>query len=172
MSSPAVLEKAFRAGLFDSLASADRAVERLLAAGFPKSQIAVLCTDEAKEKHFQELGYQPPTESEAPDGVSAGAFVGATMCGLAAIAVSAATGGVPLIIAGAAGVSGGSVMGGFLGAIMEGEAHNEFVTQFDHELQSGKILVLAEVQGLDNGLQLAEAATILSGPLSHESLPR
>ncbi|MCY2965014.1 MAG: hypothetical protein NT069_15495 [Planctomycetota bacterium] len=170
MPSSAVLQSAYRAGLFDSLASADRAVERLLAAGFPKSQIAVLCTDEAKERHFRELGYQPPTESEAPDGVSAGAFVGATMCGLAAIAVSAATGGVPLIIAGAAGVSGGSVMGGFLGAIMEGEAQNKFVTHFDHELQSGKILVLAQAQGSDNDLKLAEAASILAGTSSGEAL--
>ena len=162
MNAPAVLQQSFRAGTFSNLQSGDRAVERLLAAGFPKEQITVVCTDEVKESHFRQLGYQRPPNSEAPDGVAAGASVGATVGGLAAIAVGAATGAVPLIIAGAAGISGGSAMGGFLGAILNGEGENEVVKFYDQELRSGKILVVAEDQSPQAESKLAQAAAILA----------
>ena len=164
MHAPAVLQQSFRAGTFSNLQSADRAVERLLAAGFPKEQITVLCTDEVKESHFRQLGYQHPATSDASDGGVAGASVGATVGGLAAIAVGAATGAVPLIIAGAAGVSGGSAMGGFLGAILNGEGENEVVKFYDQELRSGRILVVAEDHSPQAESKLAQAATILAEP--------
>ena len=43
MNAPAAMQQSFRAGTFANLQSADRAVERLLAAGFPKERITVLC---------------------------------------------------------------------------------------------------------------------------------
>ena len=165
MKAPTVLQKSFRAGTFTNLQSADRAVERLLAAGFPKERIAVYCTDEVKESHFRQLGYQRPAATDAPGAGVPGASVGATVGGLAAIAVGAATGAVPLIIiiAGAAGVSGGSAMGGFLGAIIKGEGEkNEFVKFYDKELQSGRILVVAEDQSPQAESRLAQAAVILA----------
>jgi hypothetical protein len=164
MNAPAVLQQSFRAGTFSNLQFADRAVERLLAAGFPKEEITVLCTDEVKESHFRQLGYQPPPDSDAPGGGVAGASVGATVGGLAAIAVGAATGAVPLIIAGAAGVSGGSAMGGFLGAIIKGEGENEVVKSYDRELRSGRILVVAEDHNPNAEEKLAQAAAILAEP--------
>lgn len=146
MHAPAVLQQSFRAGTFSSLQSADRAVERLLAAGIPKKQITVLCTDAVKESRFRQLGYQPPAESDAPGQGVAGASVGAAVGGLAAIAVGAATGAVPLIIAGAAGVCGESAMGGFLGTILNVEGQNEVVTFYEQELRKRRILVVAEDQ--------------------------
>jgi len=162
MNVPAELQQSFRAGTFFSLQSADRAVERLLTAGFLKEQITVLCTDGVKESHFRQLGYQPPADSGASDGGVAGASVGATVGGLAAIAVGAAMGAVPLIIAGAAGVSGGSALGGFLGTIITGESANEAVKSYDQELRSGKILVVAEVHSPQAESKLAQAAAILA----------
>lgn len=162
MNSPAVLQQSFRAGTFSSLQSADQAVARLLAAGFPKEQISVVCTDEVKERHFRQLGYQRPPDSEAPNGAVAGASVGATVGGLAAIAMGAATGAVPLIIAGAAGISGGSVMGGFLGAIIKGEGENEVVAFYDQKLRSGRILVVAEDHSPQAESKLEQAAAILT----------
>jgi hypothetical protein len=162
MHAPAVLQQSFRAGTFSDLQSADRAVERLLAAGFPKQQINVVCTDEVKESHFRQVGYQPPADSDAPDKGVAGASIGAAVGGLAAIAVGAATGAVPLIIAGAAGVSGGSAIGGFLGAIMNGEGENEIVQFYDQELRSGRILVVAEDHSPQAESKLAQAAEILA----------
>jgi hypothetical protein len=162
MNAPAVLQQSFRAGTFSNLQSADRAVEQLLAAGFSKEQITVLCTDEVKESHFRQLGYERPADSDAPGGGAAGASVGATVGGLAAIAVGAATGAVPLIIAGAAGVSGGSAIGGYLGAIVHGEGENEVVKFYDQEVRSGKILVVAEDHSSPAESKLAQAAAILA----------
>ena len=159
MHAPAVLQPAFRAGTFSDLQSADRAVARLLAAGFPKEQVTVLCTDEAKESHFRQQGYPPPTDSAAPGTGVAGASIGATVGGLAAIAVGAATGAVPLIIAGAAGVAGGSALGSFLGAIINGEGESAVVKSYDRELRSGRILVVVADQTpqAESKLLLAEA---------------
>jgi hypothetical protein len=161
MTAPAVLQQSFRAGTFSDLQSADRAVARLLVAGFPKEQITVLCSDEVKESHFRQLGYQHPPDSAAPDGVAAGASVGATVGGLAAIAVGAATGAVPLVIAGVAGISGGSVMGGFLGSLMNGEAASEVDELYGQELRSGKILVVAEDHSPEAEAKLVKAAAAL-----------
>jgi hypothetical protein len=165
MHTPALLQHSFRAGTFSNLQSADRAVERLLAAGFPKEQITVLCTNEVKESHFRQLGYESPADLDAPSGGLAGASVGAAVGGLVAIAVGAATGAVPLIIAGAAGVSGGSAMGGFLGAIMNGEGDNEIVEFYGQQLRSGKILVVAEDESPQAESKLSQAAAILANEI-------
>ena len=162
MNAPDALQPSFRAGTFSSLQSADRAVERLLAAGFARDHITVLCSDGAKESHFREHGYERPADSGAPGGGAAGASAAAVVSGLAAIAVGTATGAVPLIIAGAAGVSAGSAIGGFLGAIMNGEGENEFVRFYDEELRSGKILIVVEDQSSQGELKLMQAALILT----------
>ena len=165
MDSPAVLQHACRAGTFSSLELADWAVERLLAAGFSKEQITVLSTDEVQESHFRQHGYQRPAASAAPnEGATGatGATAVATVGGLAAIALGAATGAVPLVIAGAAGVSGGSAIGGFLGAIMDGDDENEIVKFYDKELRSGRILVVVEDQSPQAESKLAQAAIILA----------
>ena len=162
MNAPTVLQQTFRAGTFSNIQSADRAVERLLAAGFPKERITVYCTDEVKESHFRQLGYQRPAATDAPGEGVAAASVGTTVGGLAGIAVGAATGAVPLIIAGAAGVSGGSAIGGFLGTIIKGEGENKFVKFYDQELQSGRILVMAEDPGPQAEARLAQVAAILA----------
>ena len=164
MNAPAVLQQSFRAGTFSDLQSADRAVARLLAAGFLKEQITVLCMDEVKESHFRQLGYPPPTDSAAPGTGIAGASIGATVGGLAAIAVGAATGAVPLVIAGAAGVAGGSALGGFLGAIINGEGESAVVKSYDQELRSGRILVVMTDQSPQAESKLAQAEAILTEP--------
>jgi len=164
MSAPAVLQQSFRAGTFPDLQAADRAVVKLLAAGFPKEQITVLCADEVMESHFRQGGYERPPHSHAPGGGGAGASVGAAVGVLAGIAVGAATGTVPLLIAGAAGISGGSAIGGYLGAILNGEGENEVVKSYDKELRSGKILVVAEDHSPLAESKLAQAAAILAEP--------
>ena len=159
---PAVLPQSFRAGTFLNLQSADRAVAQLLGAGFSKEQITVLCTNEVKESHFRQLGYELPQSSDTPPRGVAIASISAAMGGLAAIAVGAVSGAVPLIIAGAAGIAGGSAIGGYLGAIIDGEGENEFVKLYDQELRSGRILVVAKDQTAQAESKLAEATAILA----------
>src|SRR6516165_10188830 len=110
----------FAVGIISDLHAADRAVAALLAAGLSKNQITAICADEVHENHLRQLAQAHPPASEVASGATTGASVGAAVGGLAAIALGAATGAVPLVLAGVAGISGGSAIGGFVGAVMEG----------------------------------------------------
>jgi hypothetical protein len=154
--------KSVRAGVFSTLHEADQAVSELLAAGFTKEQITVVCSDAAIERHYQEFEHQDPAGNHAAKGVVAGTSVGAVVGGLTAIAVGAASGAVPLIVAGAAGLAAGSTMGGFLGAMLSRGQEKELSNFYDQELRNGKILVAVEVHGPQAEARLAQAATIIS----------
>jgi hypothetical protein len=169
MNTPGGLHLSIRAGAFSDLRSADRAVARLLAAGFSKEQITVVCSNETKERHFSQFEHHfpqfedlAPSNSKEPMGPVAGASIGAAMGGLSAIAFGLASGGVPLLIAGLAGVSGGCVMGGFLDAILTEEGESKFGKFYDRAIQNGKILVAAEDHGPHSEAKLAQAANIIS----------
>ena len=114
------------------MSAADQAVDRLLAAGFAKDQITVVCSDEAKEKHFRQFEHQDPAGSHAPGAVAAGVSIGAAAGGLTAIAMGAATGAVPLVIAGAAGM----LMGGRLALGKDhGDSFGESVQRLGREVE-------------------------------------
>jgi hypothetical protein len=110
----------FAVGIFSDLHAADRAVASLLAVGFSNDEITAICADEVHESHLRRLAQAHPPHSEVGGGATTGASIGAVAGGLAAIALGAATGAVPLILAGAAGISGGSAIGGFVGTLLEG----------------------------------------------------
>jgi len=156
------LEASVRAGIFSSLTAADAAVQRLLAAGFTTQEITVVCSDEAREKHFRQFEHQDPAGAKAPSTVIAGTTLGAALGGLAGIAVGAATGGVPLLLAGAAGISGGSAMGGFLGAMLTRGGEKELANFYDQAVRSGTILVGVEIHGPQAEKRLDLAAKIIA----------
>ncbi|MGE5193194.1 MAG: hypothetical protein ACM3U2_11920 [Deltaproteobacteria bacterium] len=151
-----------RAGVFSSLPVADTLVQRLLAAGFSRDEITVVCSDEALESHFRQFEHQDPAGSATPSAVVPGATIGAAIGGLAGIAVGAASGTVPLLIAGAAGLSGGSAMGGFLGAMLTRGEEKELANFYDQAVRSGKILVGVEAHGPHAETRLAQAAKIIA----------
>jgi hypothetical protein len=82
--------------------------------------------------------------------------------GIAAISLGIASGAVPLVIAGAAGIAGGSTMGGFLGAMLSKEVENDFLNLYHDDLQIGKILVAVVASGDDVSAKLATAAAIFN----------
>jgi hypothetical protein len=151
----------FAVGIFSDLHAADRAVARLLAAGFVKDEITAICADEVHESHLRQLAQAHPPHSQVGGGATAGASIGAAAGGLAAIALGAATGAVPLILAGVAGISGGSAIGGFVGAMLEGEGKSELARYYDQEIRSGKILIAIEEQGPNAAAHLERARQIL-----------
>jgi len=155
------LEHPVLAGSFASLTEADTAVARLLAAGFCTPEITVVCSDEAKERHFRQFQHQDPAGTDAAMAVGAGVSIGALVGGLSAIAVSAASGAIPLVIAGAAGLSAGSAMGGFLGAMLTRGEEKELSNYYDQEIRLGRILVAVEVHGPHAARRLAQAASIV-----------
>src|SRR5262249_40488274 len=89
-----------RAAVFSTVEDTKEAVSRLLAAGFTKDQITVICSDDTKERYFREFEHQEQAGSNTPAAAATGGAIGATIGGLATGAVGLAIGGVPLIAAG------------------------------------------------------------------------
>ncbi len=156
------LQQSVRAASFQDLKTADRAVCHLLQSGFSPAEITVVCSDDARENHFRQFEHQEQAGTETPTAVGAGVTIGAAVGGLVAIAVGTATGAVPLIIAGVAGVSGGSAMGGFLGAMISRGGEKELSNFYDQAIRQGRILVAVEVHGPEAKDRLVRASNILA----------
>jgi len=151
-----------RAGVFSTVAAADRAVQRLLAAGFTKQQITVVCSDAAKEQHFREFEHQQPAGANTPEAAATGGALGAAIGGATAIAAGIAGGGLPLVIVGGAGLLTGSVLGGFLGAMLTRGVEKEAADYYDQAVVRGKLLVTVELEETQAGPSLAQAEEIFS----------
>lgn len=155
-------QQTFCVGIYSQITAADNAVTKLLAAGFTKDQINVACTNETFNEHFLEYRHDHKGPLAGTGEVATGAAMGATLGGIAAISLGIASGAVPLVIAGAAGIAGGSTMGGFLGAMLSKEVENDFLNLYHDDLQSGKILVAVIASGDDASAKLATAAAIFN----------
>lgn len=159
MSSPDVVQQSVRAGVFADMATADRAVVKLLANGFPTEQITVVCAGESNERHYRH--FEKPNQTVPINGeVATGATLGAAAGGLAAIAIGLASGAVPLVIAGAAGMAGGGGMGGFMGAMMSKGVEDEFSRFFQDQLDAGRIIIVVDDHGPECEARLALASKI------------
>jgi hypothetical protein len=141
---PQRVERPIRAGVFSTVAAADEAVRLLLAAGFSKGQITVVCSDETKERHFREFEHQQPAGANTPAAAAIGGTVGASLGGIAAGAAGIATGGLPLIVAAGIGIWAGAVLGGFLGAMSTRGLEKEAANFYDQAVSEGKLLVTVE----------------------------
>jgi hypothetical protein len=78
-----VVEKPVRVGVYDTVAAAEQAVHHLLDAGFTHHELAVICSDQAKEQFFSDLPTPPVPGTYTPEAIVAGSLVGATIGGLA-----------------------------------------------------------------------------------------
>ncbi|MDB5392185.1 MAG: hypothetical protein JWM11_7831 [Planctomycetaceae bacterium] len=162
MSSPDILQQSVRAGVFTDMGSAERAVVKLLANGFEKEQVMVVCSGEAREHHFRQFDSQNHTGISLHGEVATGAALGATVGGLAAIAFGLASGAIPLVIAGAAGIAGGSTMGGFMGAMMSRGVEDEFSKFYHEQMAAGHLVVVVEDHGPECETRLALASEIFT----------
>src|SRR5438034_7427848 len=99
MSTVNVAERPIRVGIFRTINKADQVVHSLLEAGFTKDQITVICSDRAKEQHFEEYEHQQPAGSRAPLAAGAGSAIGAVLGGLTSLIGVATTGGVGILAA-------------------------------------------------------------------------
>src|SRR4029079_5561465 len=102
-----------RAAVFSTVEETKQAVARLLAAGFTKDQITVICSDETKERYFREFEHEEPAGANTQEAAATGGAVGAAIGGIATGAIGLATGGLPLLVAGGIGLMAGAVWGGF-----------------------------------------------------------
>jgi hypothetical protein len=154
------VDKPFRVGTFDTVAQAERAVRSLLAAGFTKDQLAVICSDKSKEQFFANL---PAPEVAGPHtgaSVVAGGAIGATVGGALLSATALVTGGAALLAAGTVLVlTGGVLTGAFAADHFAGLALTDY---YDQAVQCGKILVAVKIEDEEQAPRLAEAARILA----------
>lgn len=109
-------------GIYPSGDHAERAVDTLIAAGFPSPAISVLLPDKRSTKEFAHV-----KETKAPEGTAAGVttggVVGGTLGVLAGVGALAIPGLGPFIaagpiMAGLAGLGVGGAVGGLIGALV------------------------------------------------------
>ncbi len=150
-----------RLGIFNSVEQTQTAVTRLLAAGFTREQISVICSDESKERNFEEYDHQhgPSGQFSAAD---LGSRIGSTLGGLVVVATAFASGGVPLLASEGPAAWTGGVAGGFIGSLMGRGVQDELAHFYDHAVTQGKLLVAVEEQRVDFQDRLAQAARILA----------
>jgi hypothetical protein len=109
-------------GIYSSSEHAERAVDKIIAAGFPSANVSVLLPDNRSTKEFaHEKGTKAPEGTAT--GVTAGGVIGGTLGVLAGVGALAIPGIGPFIaagpiMAGLAGLGVGGVVGGLVGALV------------------------------------------------------
>ena len=155
-----------RAGTFDTVALADRAIRQLLTAGFSQDQLAVICPARFKD-HFRGEASQTETPSvSATHALATGSALGATLGGLA-LAAAALTGNVPGMVAVGVYIGGGAIAGGFSDLIVSKGYEQETDDRYKQAIARGQIVVGVEIHGEDKSGRLAEAQRILDECGSH-----
>jgi hypothetical protein len=148
-----------RAAAFDTVAQADKAIRRLLAAGFTKDQLAVICPAKFKD-HF--LPNAPQTEAPSLDAaatLATGGAMGAMLGGLA-LAATVITGGAAGVMTVAAFIGGGAFAGGFSNLIVSKGYEQEADDSYRRAIERGQIVVGVEVPDVDQVNHLAQAQRI------------
>jgi hypothetical protein len=153
--------QSFRAGFFSTVTTADHAVRRLLAAGFSRDEIAVICPDQFKDQFSPDVPAAQGAGENAVATVAMGSVVGVMMGGIALAATAIATGGIGLIPAATVLLGGGAFAGGFGSLIMADGYDNGVGVYSEQAIQLGKIVVGVEIAGEDSGARLDQAARIL-----------
>lgn len=150
-----------RVAVFTHLDAADKAVRRLVDAGFSDDHVAVICSDDdthhERMEHFRQAEQSDRSEKSAV----AGGAIGATLGGMAAVGGGLATGGVGLAAAGLAAMWAGGVAGGLIGAMTSRGLSKEYADYYDQAVADGKVLVAVEYHGDDGPARLARAEKAL-----------
>ena len=159
-----------RAGAFDTVAEADQAIRRLLAAGLSQDQLAVVCPAKFKDHFRPKVPQAQAPTVEAGGAIAVGGALGATLGGLA-LAATVITGGVAGVMAAAVLIGGGALAGGFGNLIVAKGYEQEADDCYKQAIERGQIVVGIEVHGEDGAGQLAEAQRILDEAGARQLLP-
>jgi hypothetical protein len=157
------MEKPIRVGVFNTVAQAERAVNGLLAAGFTKDEISVICSSDVKESLFADFRNPPLLKDQLPAAAATGLTLGALVGGLTVLAGVATTGGLGIAALGPIllGAGGGAVSGGLIGAMTTRGFTREVADYYDQAVTEGKILVAVEDHGDYQHYRLARAEKVL-----------
>jgi hypothetical protein len=152
--------KPVRAGVFASLDKAEKAVQNLLAAGFTKQQVWVICSDEAKQHHFKDFEAPHPSPGDAANSGLEGSVFGALIGGAIGVLMTASTTLPVLVIA--PGMLSGALAGGLLGMMSTRGEEKEIADFYDRAVSRGMLLVAVEYHGDDPEAMLPRAEHALS----------
>ena len=132
-------------GIYQTSTQAERAVDRILAAGFSNNDISVLLPDSQSSKEFAH-----EKNTKAPEGTTAGATTGGAVGGalglLAGIGALAIPGVGPFIAAGPimgalAGVGAGAAVGGLIGALVGMGIPEYEAKRYEGRVKAGGVLL-------------------------------
>jgi hypothetical protein len=151
-------------GIYPSAASAEQAVDRLIATGFSDSDISVLLPDDASTKAFAHEKNTKAPEG-ATTGVATGGVVGGTLGLLAGIGALAIPGVGPLIAAGPimgalAGLGVGGAVGGIVGALVGMGIPEYEAKRFEGAVKNGGTLLSVHCDTSD---EISRAKDVLKG---------
>lgn len=149
-----------RVGVVHDPDQAEAIVQRLLAAGFTKDQITVVCSDQATERRFHDYEHQEPAGFYTPKALAIGAGCGAAVGLVTAVLMVGVDAGI--LALGAALTGTGTLVGGFLGVMLTRAVEGELSNYYDQEVAPGDILVAAEDHGQRAGEHLHQAEEILT----------
>ena len=155
-------KRPLRAGVFETVAEADKAVADLLAAGFTVEQTTVICSADAVQRHFKQYEHQDPAGKHTPAAALTGGAIGATLGGLAAVAGLATAGGAALLVGGGLALWTGGIVGGLVGAMMTRGFEKELANFYDQEVTRGRILVAVEETDPARAAMLDRASQIFA----------
>lgn len=135
-------------GLFQDQPSAERAIKRLMAAGFTEQQIGVAVKDRDRQESLTESTGTQAAE-DATKGAVGGGVVGGVIGLLAGVGALAIPGVGPIIAGGAlastlAGAGIGAAAGGLIGALVGMGVPEEEAKHFERGFQQGGILVTVQ----------------------------
>src|SRR5262245_55434295 len=137
-------------GIYDTMAQAEEAVHTLDQAGFPVKHVSIVTQNLASDQTMH--GYITPGDDLTPRGAATGAWVG----GLVSLLIGSAFLWVPgfgpllvvgrlaaLLLVGVEGALAGAATGSLLGALANWGIAEEHILDYEHQVQSGKHLVIA-----------------------------
>jgi hypothetical protein len=146
-------------GIYRNSGEAERAVDRIVAAGFSNNDISVLLPDNSSSKEFAH-----EKNTKAPEGtttgVTAGGAVGGTLGLLAGIGALAIPGLGPFIAAGPimgalAGLGVGGAIGGLIGALVGMGIPEYEAKRYEGRVKDGGVLLSVHCNSSDE-VSLAE----------------
>jgi hypothetical protein len=155
-------DRSFRVGFFDSVAQADQAVRSLLADGFTKEQLAVICPQHLKDELLSSLPEARRPGSGATTAIVEGGAIGAVLGGIALAATAILTGGVGLLPAIPVLIGGGALAGGFSSLIAADGYGKEIGSYYLEAVRLGKIVVGVKIEGEGSEARLEQAERILT----------
>ncbi|HYV39119.1 MAG TPA: hypothetical protein VE988_25760 [Gemmataceae bacterium] len=155
-------DTSFRVAYFGAVSEADKAITMLLAAGFSKDELAVICPSQCADDFALGVPRAEQPGSHVAEAILEGGAVGAAIGGLGLAAAVLFTGGAALIPAIPVLIGGGAIAGGLSGLILYDGYGNEIGEHYQEAIRLGRIVVGVEVEGEDSAERLEAAARILA----------